>query len=406
MSTPLVPKFTLHIYDPRERALVTAADRVLDGIAELSRPFRRRRRPEAPKRILLLRLERIGDLLMALPAIEDVRTCAPAAEIDLVVGSWNADLASMIAGVTRVETLDAHWLARDGGGLGFAALRRSARRWRVTHYDLAINFEPDIRSNLLIAASRAAWTAGYRSGGGGALLDLSLEYDVRAHTTDNARRLVASVFGSTCSSGLTSGLRLPEETRAEVRRLLKGSARPLVGVHVSGGRPVKQWDLDRFAQVAGGLITGARASIVLTGAPADRPLVDTVVRSLPPGAVIDVAGRGDLLTAAALVEQLDLLITGDTGPMHLASAVGTPVIAVFGPSDPVRYAPRGPHDRIVRVDLPCSPCNRIRLPPERCVGHTPDCLSSISADRVLSAALSVLAERPARDRLPAGDCTR
>jgi len=65
--------------------------------------------------------------------------------------------------------------------------------------------------------------------------------------------------------------------------------------------------------------------------------------------------------------------------------VGTPVVAVFGPSDPRRYAPRGVHDTVVRIDLPCSPCNRIRLPPARCTGHTPDCLEGIATAQVLAA---------------------
>jgi ADP-heptose:LPS heptosyltransferase len=85
-----------------------------------------------------------------------------------------------------------------------------------------------------------------------------------------------------------------------------------------------------------------------------------------------------------------LLITGDTGPMHLAVAVETPVVAVFGPSDPARYGPRGPYDRVVRVDLPCAPCNRIRRPPARCVGHIPDCLALVTTDTVVTAARSVL----------------
>lgn len=395
MPTSLVSKSPLHIYDPRERALVAMADRALDGLAAVARPFRRRRRPAAPKRILLLRLERIGDLLMALPAIADVRTHAPEAAIDLVVGRWNADLAAAIPGVSRVDVLDAQWLARDGGALdlinALAPLLPSARRWRSKRYDLAINFEPDIRSNLLLAASGAAWTAGYRSGGGGGLLDVALEYDVRAHTTDNARRLIASVFDRGVAGASGPRLVVPEQARADAHRLLAGLGRPLVGMHVSGGRPIKQWDLERFTEVAGRLITGAGATIVLTGSPADRPLVDTVKRRLPPARVIDVASEGDLLTVAAILEELDLLVTGDTGPMHLAAAVGTPIVAVFGPSDPARYAPRGPHDRIVRIDLPCSPCNRIRLPPERCVGHTPDCLAFVSTDRVLTAAVSVLA---------------
>src|SRR6476620_9299724 len=136
----------LHIYDRRERALVAAADAALAAAAAAVRPFRRLRPVAAPKRILLLRLERIGDLLMTVPAIADVRAYAPDAEIELGVGSWNAGLARAIPGITRVETIDAAWLARDGGGMGLPSLMRAARRWRRVRYDLAINFEPDLRS--------------------------------------------------------------------------------------------------------------------------------------------------------------------------------------------------------------------------------------------------------------------
>jgi heptosyltransferase I len=98
----------------------------------------------------------------------------------------------------------------------------------------------------------------------------------------------------------------------------------------------------------------------------------------------------DLLDLAAVIQRLNVLVTGDTGPMHLATAVGTPVVAVFGASNPVRYGPRGPADRVVRVDLPCSPCNRIRLPPQRCSGQTPDCLAYVPAVRVFDATVSAL----------------
>jgi ADP-heptose:LPS heptosyltransferase len=393
MPTPDGPSARLQIYDPRERALVAAADRILTVGAAVARPFRRRRKPSRPERILLLRLERIGDLLMALPAIADVRAFAPDAAIDLVVGSWNRDLAGAIAPVTSVRTLDAAWLAREGGGLGLPALIGAARQWRGERYDLAINFEPDVRSNLLVAAAGAAWTAGYESGGGGPLLDLALTYDPRAHTTDNALRLVASVFGRTTTPGYGRALAVPPSAHAVAATRLAGATGPLVGIHVSGGRAIKQWDPDRFGEVARRLVDAARATIVLTGAPGDRPLVDQVAAMLPAGRVIDVAGELDLLSVAAILQRLDLLVTGDTGPMHLAVAVGTPVLAVFGPSDPARYAPRGPSDRVVRIDLPCSPCNRIRLPPARCVGHTPDCLAFISADSVFTAAISILDAR-------------
>jgi len=380
----------LQIYDPRERTLVRTADALLAAGSILARPFHGRRHRPAPKRILLLRLERIGDLLMALAGIAAVRRFAPAATIDLVVGSWNEALARAIPSVDHIETLDARWLARDGTGLDLAAMMRRAAAWRRREYDIGINFEPDIRSNILLAAARPSWTAGYASAGGGPLLDLALDYDAGSHTSDNARRLTAAVFESQLAEATGPLLAVSEEHRQRARSIVGTVRHPLVAMHVSGGRPVKQWDPQRFGDVARKLAATRGATILLTGSEGDRALVARVKAVLPESAVIDVANGVDLLTLAALLDQSDLLVTGDTGPMHLAHAVGTPVVAVFGPSDPVRYAPRGPFDRVVRIDLPCAPCNRIRLPPARCQGKIPDCLALVSADSVFDAAAAVL----------------
>jgi ADP-heptose:LPS heptosyltransferase len=398
----------LQISDSGERWLVRAADAAL-AVASAPRRLRRHAHAGEPKRILLLRLERIGDLVMALEAIRDVRTLAPAARIDLVVGSWNADIARAVPNVDAVETLDAAWLARERRGRGTGALVRTAWSWRDRAYDLGINFEPDVRSNLVLAASGAARTVGWASGGGGPVLDSALDYDPTTHTAINARRLVAAAFDRTPADSARPLLTIPEAAAAAAAARIRGAhlsesgggrrLGPLVGVHVSGGRPIKQWDPLRFADVAGRLADERGATIVATGTQADRPLVDAFVRALHPRTIIDAAGDDNLLVSAALLARLDLLVTGDTGPMHLASAVGTPVVAVFGPSDPARYGTRGPLDRVVRVDLPCSPCNRIRRPPSRCVGHTPDCLVHVAASDVLRAALSVLehsAARPSR----------
>jgi ADP-heptose:LPS heptosyltransferase len=386
----------LQISDSRERAIVRAADVALGAVASLARRVATRRRPEAPRRLLLLRLERIGDLLMALPAIRDVRSLAPSADIDLVVGGWNASLAQAIPSVTRVITLDARWLARDAGGQRMPTLIKEARRWRGQQYDLAINFEPDVRSNVLLALSGAAWTVGWTSGGGGPVLDVSIDFDPGSHTITNARRLVRTAFDRAPAESARPLLTIPDAAlRAAADRLSSSALRagPRVGMHVSGGRAIKQWDVDRFAEVAARLIDERHATVVLTGSAGDRPLVDRVKRMLAPRPIIDATGDVDLLELAAMLQQLDLIVTGDTGPMHLAYTVGTPVVAVFGPSAPQRYGPVGPADRVVRVDLPCSPCNRIRQPPARCVGHTPDCLTGIAADAVLDAALSILDQR-------------
>jgi ADP-heptose:LPS heptosyltransferase len=374
----------LTIYDRRERALVAVADALL-APAALRRAFRRHN-PEPPRRILCFRLERIGDLLMTAHALAELRALAPNASIDLAVGSWNQDIAAAIPGVDRIETLDAGWLARDGLGYTPLGLARRAGGWRSRHYDLAINFEPDIRTNLAIAATGARRRVGFANGGGSALLDVALDYDGSVHTVENARRLVHAAVGRAPDVAVEWALRIPDASRADATRLLAPFGGGLkVGMHVSGGRAIKQWPEGRFRDVAEHLVTNRSATIVLTGSPADRAQVELVRAALPPNRVLDLSADVSLLTAAAVIEQLDLFVTGDTGPMHLANAVGTPIVAVFGPSDPRRYAPRGMRDTVVRIDLPCSPCNRIRRPPERCVGHTPDCLAGIETAQVLAA---------------------
>lgn len=382
----------LQIQDSRERAVVRVADAALAVAAGLARPFVRRAPASPPRRVLLLRIERIGDLVMTLDAIRDVRALAPDAEIDLVVGSWNQPLAVAIPGVDHVVSLDAAWLAREGQGLRLPSLLRSAWQWSDRRYDLAINFEPDVRSNLVAAVSGAARTVGWKSGGGGPVLDVALDYDTTAHTSSNARRLVREAFGRTPPVSTLPLLALPEGAVAAAATILpEGVSRPLVGVHVNGGRAIKQWEPRRFAEVAATVADSAGGTIVATGSPADRPLIAELQTALSPRTVIDASRASDLLVAAAILSRLDVFITGDTGPMHLASAVGTPVVAIFGPSDPIRYATRGDFDRVVRIDLPCSPCNRIRRPPSRCVGHTPDCLAGVSSGAVIEAALSLLA---------------
>ena len=399
----------LQIYDPRERRIVAVADRVLAIGAGVARLWPRRAPASPPRRILLLRLERIGDLLMSAAAIESVRARAPEAAIDLVVGSWNQSIAGRLRGIDRVETLDAPWLARGGAAAGTSRLLSTAWRWRARGYDLAINFEGDVRSHALIALGGARRRVGFAMAGGGPLLTDVVEHRPDRHTSDNAAALVAAAFPGSPgpSPRLSPGaepaaqpaadfrLDVPDDARLAARALIGPHPRYIV-VHASGGRAIKQWDLDRFAAATTEIARAVGAAVVLSGAPGDAPLTAQVRAALPADiAVVDLTGRPDLLVLAAVLEGARLVLTGDTGPMHLAAAVRAPVVAVFGPSMPVRYAPRSTAHRVVRVDLWCAPCNMIRKPPARCQGHTPDCLTGVTVDAVIAAALSLLAETEA-----------
>ena len=350
---------------------------------------------ETPNRILLLRLERVGDLVMVLDAIAMVRSMAPKAEIDLVVGSWNRQLAGLIPGV-RVETLDVPWMARERAGVPWTRLVQHARAWREKAYDLAINFEPDIRSNLLLALSGARRRVGFVSGGGGGVLTDAIAPDPHAHIAENAKALVTRAFdGVKAAAGgvVPVKLNIPDHARRRAAELVatpKHGA-PLVGIQPAAGRRIKEWDPVRFAEVGAAIARARGASIVLIGSVADKPVVDAVRAAWPADVPLcELPADVDLVVLAAVLERLTLFITGDTGPMHIAAAVDTPVLAIFGPSLPTRYKPLSARSRLVRIDISCSPCNLMRQPPERCLGRVPDCLAGITSHDVLRAANEML----------------
>jgi ADP-heptose:LPS heptosyltransferase len=386
----------LQIYDPRERLLVGCADTALSALRALTGWLPSRKVEGAAKRILLLRLERIGDLIMTLGAIEAVRDRLPDARIHLVVGSWNEPVARLLTTVDSYEVLDVPWLARQKAGAPKPALLRAAWRWRKQRFDVALNFEPDIRSNLMLALSGAPQRLGYASGGGGALLTSALSYVPADHTATNSLRLVESAFpaaGSGRPGASRPTLRLPDEARQRAADLL-GRDRVngvLVGLHASAGRRIKQWEMERFAEVGVRLSRAYGATLVLTGTVEERPLVDRIAASLPTDVPrIDLAVSMDLPVLAGVLERLNLFITCDTGPMHLAASVGTPTVALFGPSDPARYGPLNERATVVTADLWCRPCNRVRRPPDRCAAHVPDCLDGIDVDTVFRAASGLL----------------
>ena len=246
----------LQISNVRERYLVGLADIVLRGVAPLMR--RRPSRSGGPaRRILLLRLERIGDLLMALQAIRDVRRQAPQAQIDLIVGSWNAALANAIGDLDGVETLDVPWMTGKKHAATWATLLSTAWTWRRRGYDLGVNLEGDIRSNLLLGVSAAGRRVGFSMRGGGPLLTDPVDFSRTAHTATNIRRLVQHAVGKElgkldhASDSAPARLQIPEEatTRAEALLARSGATGMLIGIQASAGQEIKQWDPDRFAQV-------------------------------------------------------------------------------------------------------------------------------------------------------------
>jgi lipopolysaccharide heptosyltransferase II len=400
------------IADPLERIAVGGVDVFGRAAAALvGRPSAAEVPAGEVREILVLRLDRIGDLLMSLPALAELRSAFPRARIRLAVGAWSAPVARR-APVDDVLVWSAPWVGRrEEGADSIPALFRRARALRREALDLALDLQGDVRASLLLALTGARVRVGYANTGGDWLLTRVVPLDETVSWVEQNRRAVAVAAGR--AGDLPGALpRVPlvtAEERAAARQTLAEAGLaggPLVGLHPSGGRAVKQWPVDRWLEVARRLQAEAGAHIVLTGSGADRELTRRIAADLS-GPVADFAGRLDLLRTLAVIASLDLYLSPDTGPMHMAAAVGTPSVSVFGPSDPVRYFSGGagtPGTRhvVVRADLWCAPCNLIRRPPEECLGaEGPECLRAVSVERVHAAALRVLRETSREREAPA-----
>lgn len=387
---------------PAERALVAA----LDAAGRLVGPLVRRGRHAAPptrsrpvRDVLVLRLDRTGDVLMCLPALGDLRAAVPQARIRLAVGHWSEAVARR-APVDDVLVWSAPWVGRaPEGSEPLLALARKARALRAAPPDLALDLQGDVRAALLLALTGAHRRAGYANAGGAWLLTDVIPLDETVSWVEQNRRAVAQVLGR--SAGATPPDPLTAADRAFARALFANLGlpprRPLVGVHPGGGRPVKQWGIGRWAEVAARLQRELGATVLITGSSADRPLPAILAGALPARAY-DLSGRLSLAETMAVIARLDLFLSPDTGPMHMACAVGTPSVSVFGPSDPARYFSGGsgaPGSRhvVVRADLWCAPCNLIRRPPDECAtAEPPECLRLVSVDEVYAAAARLLRE--------------
>ncbi|MBI3932536.1 MAG: glycosyltransferase family 9 protein [Acidobacteria bacterium] len=392
------------IYDPLERLLVGALDlpgRAAAGALRLLGPARGAGAldRDAVREVLVLRLDRIGDVLMSLPALADLRAALPRARIRLAVGRWSEAVARS-APVDELLVWSAPWVGRAAEGAeGFRALAEKARGLRGVGLDLALDLQGDVRASILAWLSGARARVGYANTGGGYLLTHVVPLDETVSWVEQNRRAVAAAVGPVGGAPRLDPLGAADRDFA--RRLLENlhldERRPLVAIHPSGGRLVKQWEVARWLEVGARLEREFGATILVTGSEADRPLAEALRRGLH-RRTVDLAGRLSVRETLALVERLDLFLSPDTGPMHMACAVGTPSVAVFGPSDPARYfsggdGRSGSRHVVVRAELWCAPCNLIRRPPAECAGpEPPECLRLVTVEEVHREAVRLLRE--------------
>lgn len=300
----------------------------------------------------------MGDILLATPSLRAVRSAFPGITVDFVVGGGMTDALSGHSDVRRILTFDKRGVdSRLDHFLPFL--------WRLTRerYDLVVNLHPSAKSYLMAAASGARTRLTF-------VKDMSVHPETGrvAHAVDDfAKELLPLGIGPLLDRSLD--FIVPHAARTRVGEMfaeagLRPSERLLV-INPAASRPLNRWPLERFCEVAGYWAGQPNVKVAVTGAPPSfRTVMDgldevslarTVAEADP--RILNLAGRLSLKEFGALLERADVLLTCDTGPMHVGAALGTPLVVLSGAADPDRTGPLTPNSTVL-IDrtLPCVPC--------------------------------------------------
>jgi lipopolysaccharide heptosyltransferase I len=352
----------------------------------------------APRKILIIRLSSLGDILHAVPAVQSLRRTFPEARIDWLVEQRTSVLLSAVVGIDRIFTIDTRSLR-----MGILRSESWTRLWavlralRAERYDLSLDFQGLVKTGLLSLLCGATERLGF---------DRKLVreqpaqwfYTRRVGRGPSARHVVqlneslAQAAGALRPTGRAELRARPEHLASIEDRLRQEKLSDFVVINPGGGWITKKWSPQKYGQLAERIASELGLPVVVTTGPGEEDLYHQIVRSCS-----DPVPRHFQVSFMELIPLLSsarLLIGGDTGPFHLACALGTPVVGIFGPTSPARNGPWSGEDEAVARTLSCSFCNGRTCP------TSIECMD-ISMEEVFQSVQRRLA-RPAEGRTTGG----
>ncbi|MBW2675608.1 MAG: lipopolysaccharide heptosyltransferase II [Deltaproteobacteria bacterium] len=335
--------------------------------------------------ILIVKLSAIGDVIHTLPLLAALRKRYPDAHITWAIEEASADI------ITGHPCLDRALVSRRKKWLGNLRALRDVKKTigeirsfvatlRDRKYDLVVDFHGLLKSSIVVLLSGGRRRVGYDSMQelSGLFLNDKVYEDMEKHAVDRYLDLVRHLGADTDTPEFH--IHIEEENQRRVEHLLEehgiNPKDPFVSVNPVALWDTKMWEDSKFAELCDRIVGELKLPVVFTGG-TDRETVGHI-RSLMQLPSVDLTGRTTLRDLAYLYERSSLVVTTDSGPMHVAAAVGTPTVALFGPTDPARTGPYGEGHTIVRKDLPCSPCFLKRCATRRC-------MEAISVEEVFQA---------------------
>lgn len=350
--------------------------------------------PARVRRLLVVRLDNLGDLVLLTPALRALRAALPAAHVTLLASPGGALLGPLLPWVDEVRTVRALWQDASGG-LPFDPARERALvdELAAGAYDAAVISTSFSQSPH--PAAYACYLAGIplRAGlaadfAGGVLSHAVPPPRDGTHQAERALALVAALGAPAAGTALE--LRIPAESRVgAVAALGRAGVSGRYAVVAPGAScPSRRYDAERFAAVTAGLSRTAGLDVVVVGSEGERPLAEQMAfdgrRAAGPRAtVVSLAGATGVGELAAVIDGAELVVTNNSAPLHLADALRRPTVALFaGTERESEYAPRDAPLRLLRRATACAPCRTLRCP------YAQECLD-IPADEVVAAARSL-----------------
>jgi len=338
-----------------------------------------------PQKILVVSPTWLGDTVIAIPTFHGLRALFPQAHIAVLARQEIADLFRAVPAISAAIPY-----AKRRGTARLAAIADAARALKEHAFELAVILPNSLSSALICLLAGIPARLGFAAGLRGLLLTIrAARPRPGRHQMHDYLGLLQPLGSSRCPEA--PALVLPEDAPTWARGYLAArgidAAVPLIGLNPGAtyGR-AKQWPPERFAELSRVLLARGSGTILIVGDAAAVPLAG-IIRAINPQRIISAAGQTSVLQLAALLACCHVLVTNDTGPMHVAGAVRTPVVAIFGSTDPVATGPLGADAAVVRAAAACSPCLRRTCP----AGHYA-CMQAVSVAEVAAAVSAQLSK--------------
>ncbi len=331
----------------------------------------------APKRILVVKLDHLGDVLLATPVFSNLRQAYPDAELHALTGTWSRVVLERHPDVNKVLEYNSPVFCRTGRPTSLRETFQRYKQLRHQKYDLLVALRSDWRAicfALLRVTPKRLDRATLQVAN-----KLGFPQFTGIHeTTRNLDVLRKAGVPTPIQTTIFSVTAADEKWASDFLEAFQiDKERPLIAIHPGSPIPIKRWMPERYAELADWLIARKRAQILFVGVEDEIPII-TDIQGLMRAETNNVAGKTSLTQLASILQTCSVFIGNDSGPMHLAAAVGTPTIGLYGPGDPTRFGPVGTMCETIRRKTDCPPC-----PETTCRFGADGCMSKIQVADVI-----------------------